>query len=203
MTLILKTAPVTSIVSLEEVKKHVNMLNDDNDELLKGYIASAATYLDGSNGILGRAVRTQSWELRINGFPSDSYCYSRNDVMGIDIPLPPLQTIDSFKYVDTDGSLTDVDIDDYQLIENGNFPATLIPAFDSCWPVARFEPNAVRIEFTAGFADDSPILASIKLAVKQIISLWYENREASVEANLSDLPHGTRALLAPLRIRTF
>lgn len=216
--LILIEPPEFTVVSLTRFKEHHNILHNDDDELIKGYISALTNYMDGATGLLGRAILTQQWEYRIEQFPGGSFYarwiafqgspvpqYSSAYPYGIDIPLPPLQSIDSFQYIDANtGSLTDVNTSTYQLVEGGqNARSCLVPAYGQYWPQARDEPGAVRIKFTAGYEDDA-VPPVIKQAFNMILSHWYENRETIViEHGATELPYGARALLETKRIRGF
>lgn len=210
--------PESTVISLSRFKEHHNIRHNDDDELIKGYIAALTNYLDGATGILGRALLTQQWEYRIDQFPGGSFYarwesfpgraspkHSSKYLYGIDVPLPPLQSIDSFQYVDAGtGTLLDVSTATYQLVLGGeNSKATLVPAFGQYWPVARDEPHAVRIKFTAGYDDDKQPTV-IKQACNMIISHWYENRETIVIGSTAlELPYGAAALLETKRVRGF
>lgn len=219
MTLILLEAPIKKIVSVEDFKIHHNIRHDDDNELITSFIDAIMGHIDGADGILGRALFTQQWELRLDCFPSGSYedrwdsfpgsvRSSAGYAFGIDLPLPPFQSLESFQYIDQNtGSLLDVDASVYQVVLGGSFQATLVPKYTQFWPVSRQEPHSVRIQFTAGYDGDAlPIPPAIKKAALGIMSLWYENRETAggfPAGQLSELPYGARALLAPLRMRSF
>src|SRR5262245_61367182 len=94
MALRLLTPPDTPPVSLDEAKAHLRVDHTDDDNYITALIAAATTYLDGWNGVLGRAMITQEWELVLDAFPCGD---------AIEIPLGPLQDVSRVAYDDSAG----------------------------------------------------------------------------------------------------
>ena len=102
------------------------------------------------------------------------------------------------KYINTSGVLTTVNSSVYQVVSGGFGRAQLVEAYEQNWPTdVRNEPDAVRIQFTAGYsgADNSsppvaeagvpqPILAAIKLMLGEL----YKSREITVSTSLAENP---------------
>ena len=57
----LVVAPTALPVSLFEAKNHLRVTHDMEDGLISDLIASQTAYLDGWNGVLGRAIMPQTW----------------------------------------------------------------------------------------------------------------------------------------------
>lgn len=199
MSLHLVTAPTVMPVSLNEMKDHLKVLPDDTEEdaLIAGLLRAAVDHLDGEKGILGRALCTQTWDLKLDCFHE-----------AIRIPLPPIQSIDTVTYVDAAGATQTLASSEYTLINNGKRPSTLIPAYLKSWPTTRMAPQAVTIRFTAGYLDsNSPadtrngVPQAIKHAIMFLVAHWYENRSA-VEAGvtIAEVPFTVDALLASHRV---
>lgn len=55
--------PTADVVSLLEAKLHLRVDGDDEDDLIQGLIDAAVSYLDGADGVLGRALAPQDWEV--------------------------------------------------------------------------------------------------------------------------------------------
>lgn len=73
----------------------------------------------------------------------------------IELPYPPLITVDSFTYIDTDGVEQTLAADQYAVHDEYE-PAFIIPAWEVTWPTIRRVPNAIQILYTAGYAPGSP-----------------------------------------------
>lgn len=55
------TPPADAVVSLDEAKAHLRVLHDDEDRYIADLIKTATAYLDGLDGVLGRALAPQTW----------------------------------------------------------------------------------------------------------------------------------------------
>lgn len=182
------TAPVDAPVSLDEMKEHLRVETDAEDDLITAYRDAAVAHLDGWRGILGMALMAQVWELTLDEFPGDE----------IRLPLGPVINIVSVKYDDEDGDETTIDAAEYDLDANDN-PAWLLPV-DS-WPTTLDGINAVRVRFTAGHATAAEVPEPIKQAIRLIVGNWYQNREeVVVGSTVAKLPNAADVLLAPYRV---
>jgi uncharacterized phiE125 gp8 family phage protein len=187
--LVLVTAPAVTPVSLTEAKAHLRVSDTADDTLITALINAAVAHLDGHDGILGRALVTQEWALKLDSFPA-----------AIHLPVPPLQSVDAITYVDVAGATQTLATDQYT-VTSGQ-PAKIVPAYGKVWPPTLDVPEAVTIEFTAGYGAAADVPAAIKAAILLHIGTLYRDREATGEA-LSDLPMGYHALLAPYRVWGF
>lgn len=141
-----------------------------DDSVVLALVTAARQGLDGANGWLGRAIMTQTWELLIDRFyhypylPQDNkgfypdadwwrsyYNRSRHE-QGIIIPLPPLQSITSVKYLDSDDVLQTLDPSTYLIHKTE--PARMILAPGQSWPSTSSVPGCIAIRFVAGYGDD-------------------------------------------------
>ncbi len=168
-TLIRTAAPAGGafLVSLDEARAQCRVDHSDDDDELRRFVEASYQSLDGWSGWLGRALLTQSWEMRV-----DSFCNPQK------IPLPPLITLDSIKYVDASGVLQTLSPSAYQLVPGGDWHAKVRPVFGTNWPVPRCEEGAVRIAFTAGYGDPLKVPPAIRQAILLNVSWLYEHREA-------------------------
>ena len=53
--------PVDAVVSLTEAKAHLRVSHDDEDAEIAAMVDAATAYLDGLDGVLGRALGQQTW----------------------------------------------------------------------------------------------------------------------------------------------
>jgi uncharacterized phiE125 gp8 family phage protein len=188
-------------VTAAEIKRHVRAADfNDDDDYLTALVAVAQAHIDGADGWLGRAVGEQQWELRLDRFPCaaavgrDLVWHPHRD--RVYIPLPPLQSVDTVKYVDINGTVQS--ITDFREFGVGSTTGCgfVLPAFNTNWPETRCEPEAVRITFTAGY---EAVPVEVKHAIMLMVGTWYESREDAAEIKLSEMPRGVDALLIPLR----
>lgn len=188
------------VLTLDAAKAHLRVDFNDDDEVIESYIAAAIGNLDGRDGWLGRALGAQTWELRLPEF-----C-ERNG-REIKVPLPPLISIDSVKYYDTNDTLQTLSADDYEVVGAGGFgKARLVLKTGKSWPGLAKRSENVVVRFTAGYVDTgsppSPnVPAPILVALKRQVASMYENREAVVvNATVAKLPGAVEGLLLPLRV---
>lgn len=176
MNLTLIKAPVKEPITLADIEGQTRlqgMLSDESDtvELMISAVREMA------EGITNRALVTQQWELALDSFPS-----GRNLIV---LPMPPLQTVDFIKYVDTNGNEQTLDPIAYRVIA-GMSPncnnGYVIPAYGLNWPDARDDFDVVTIRFTCGYGPIDPDTAlNIPKAILQWICInvanQFENRE--------------------------
>jgi uncharacterized phiE125 gp8 family phage protein len=193
MYLLQTAAPSGWPLSLDEAKRQLRVLHSAEDTLIQSLIERATEFMQGHkgrNGVLARALLTQSYEYRIDAFPLDLFAR-------ICLPLPPLQTVESVKYIANDGVETTVDPATY-VVDIGHQIGRVQLAYGHYWPVARLEPGAVRIRYTCGYGAASDVPATVKQAMLMLITQWFENRDGG-----GDIPGATDALISNTRIVSF
>jgi uncharacterized phiE125 gp8 family phage protein len=155
--------------------------NTTGDPLLSIYIAAARMRAESATG---RALVTQSWEMALDEWPDDDEGYT------IEIPLPPLQSIDSIHYYDIAGTLTLLDAAQYQ-VDLSSEPARIAPAYNCYWPdLQEGRLGAVVIAFTAGYALTSDIPTPVRN--------WILCRTASLNEHREDVAVISRGEIRPL-----
>lgn len=186
------TAPIFEPVTLAEAKLHCRIDGTDDDTLVTSLIVAARQAAENRTG---RVLITQTWELQLDAFEAE-----------IELPNPPTQSVVSVKYLDTAGADQTLAGTEY-LLDATSEPGLLVPAYGKTWPSTYAVPNAVKVQYKAGYGDAA---ASVPHGVKQwmllAIGTWYANREAMVSGALTsrDLPSTFfDALLDPYRIMAF
>lgn len=178
------TAPIGEPLDIATVKAHCRIESTDDDAKLTHLIKVARQKLDGRDGMLGRALMTQSWALKLDcGFPGQ-----------ISIPLPPLREITSITYVDPDGVTQTLAAEEYQVVGVGGFgPGAVLPKFGGCWPQTRHQREAVTVTFAAGYGAATDVPAPLIEAMLSMIAHWHLNREA-VGGQMYEVPMSAREL---------
>jgi uncharacterized phiE125 gp8 family phage protein len=207
-TALICLSPGEAIVSLDDAKTHLRVDTTDDDDYITALCATATARFDGGDGYLKRALLSQQWRLVI---PRFHHCYHHRHAHGahanrIDIPLPPLISIDAVKYLDPDGVQQTLDPADYRAINCGTEESFIIPATGMNWPAISCAPDAVQIEFTAGYGDATDdVPAQIVVAAKLLMAQWYDMRMGIIAQNAIpyELPNGIKDLVANYRIIRF
>lgn len=193
-------APSGSVLTLNEAKTQLKLDADitEDDAFIQALIDGATQYLDGIDGILNRALLTQTWQLKLDEFPRYNSMVSnvQRDVYAIKLPLPPLQSVSSVQYVDTAG-VTQTWASSNYVVDTANEPGRIYPAYDKCYPSIRSQPEAVTITFVAGYGEAAAVPQPIKSAMLLLIRAWYDHRAAVGSSHITNkLPYGVDTLLA-------
>jgi len=194
------------VLSLDDAKAHLRVDGKDEDAYITDLCAAANDQLDGDTGWLKRALGQQSWRLVLDGF--EHCCRARRDArfnpQRIDLPLPPLQQVTAVKYLDGDGNEQTLDAVNYRAVNCGSEPSFIMPAAGKSWPSHLSAPDAVRVEFTAGYGNEEGMIKlprNIVAAMKLLVGQWYEQRmPIAVGTISSELPNSVRDLLWNQRI---
>jgi hypothetical protein len=210
LDLVQVTAPATDPIMLNEVKHHLRYEDDDQDDLIEAYLASATAYLDGPAGILGRALVQQSWKLYLDRFPwASTHVHNLLGRLGhhhrlhraaIRLPLPPLMSVDEIAYVDTLGVQQTLDPAKYT-VRDGEI-AAVEPAYGCSWPSVRCQARAVSVTFTCGYGDADAVPKPLQAAILLQTADLFETRETQLIADRAASAESDtfRRLVAPYRI---
>ena len=61
-------APASQPVSISDLKRDLRYTEDDQDVYMLSLIQDATDYIDGPRGALGRAIVSQTWEMKLPCF---------------------------------------------------------------------------------------------------------------------------------------
>lgn len=186
MTLKLITAPSTEPVTLVEVKALLRIDNSAEDTLLNALIAAARGQAEQE---LGRALATATWERVLDAFPSDN--------SAIRLGWPTVTGIVSVVYINTAGTQTTLNAADYSL-DADYLPGWVAPSASApSWPATLDTANAVRVQFTSGWAEGSAVPEDIKAWIKMRVAALHKFREPiAAGVSIAELPrdHGAGLL---------
>jgi len=174
------SAPAARILSTADAKAHLRVDHSDEDSLIDAMVLAIEARLDGVEGQLGRALITQTWKLYLSRFPCAPDPIFRD--YRILLPLPPLQSVTSINYTDTNGDEQTLSSSVYTVISQGDERGGVVPAYGQSWPSARNHPGSVVVTFDAGYGDAaSDVKPNILSAAKLMLADLYENRSAQTE----------------------
>lgn len=149
-------------LTFEDAKKHLNLDDDEDQELVEELIAVAREEVE---QLTGRQLVAATLEAYFDRFP-----------WLIELSRSPVTEVVSIKYVAPDRTEQTVDPARY-LVDAVAEPARILPAPGQCWPQTACVPNAVIVQFKAGdVAADVP--ASIRQWMKLRIGTLYAHRES-------------------------
>jgi uncharacterized phiE125 gp8 family phage protein len=183
-------APAEPLLTLAEVKAHLRVDHDDEDNLISSLIAAATDHLDGRAGVLGRALVTQTWVQEWSGFPA---------CRRIRLPLPDVQSV-TITYIDDDGAEQTFAASGYHVTHDSRSGLVILDD-DASWPSTTDRPDAVTITMVAGFGDPDAVPRAIRTAATILVSTWYRNRDAVVTGTIAAaMPISVDRLIQPYRL---
>lgn len=133
-----------------------------------------------------------NWEVVLDAFPHE-----------IELFYPPATDIVSITYTDGAGDTQTMAPADYYL-DSDSLPNWVLPVYGTDWPTTLDTANAVRVRYTAGYADAASVPGPIKEAIMLIIGHWMRYQSA-VESgmNITRIPNAVECLLIPYKVFTF
>lgn len=170
----LVTAPTSEPVTLAEAKKQCEIAAEVNhhDEHLERLIQAARVYVE---NYTGRQIVTATWDLYADSWPDDG--------LTISLPKGPIQSVTSITYVDENGSSQTWGSSNYVLSASRE-PAIIRLAYQALWPAFRFQPDAIRVRYVAGYGAATAVPQGIKHAILLLVGGWFLNREIETTSNL-------------------
>ena len=180
----LVTAPVAEPLSLEDAKTHLRVDVSDDDLYIGDLIKAARRHME---DYLRRALITQTWDLFMEGFPT-------GDV--IEVPLPPLSSITSIKYMDNAGIQQTWGPGNYRVDKNHE-PGRITPNYRVSWPAIRPGAGAVEIRFVAGYGTEGgDVPDDIVHAIRLMVGQMYELRQTGLDFKSAEMLTASRRVLA-------
>jgi uncharacterized phiE125 gp8 family phage protein len=159
--------PAASLpLKVAEAKNHLRVMHDQDDDDIRALIETATAWLEAS---VGRSVVATTWRQSLDCFPANADY--------VDLSKSPLVSVASITYYDEDNVSQTLDAAKYHVAIDHFLPGWVQLVNGEEWPSTIDRPDAVTIEYTAGY---SPTPAAAKQIIKLLVGHWYENREAVV-----------------------
>jgi uncharacterized phiE125 gp8 family phage protein len=169
-------APTVAVVGLAEMKRHLRVDHNDEDQDIAAYEAAAVATVERQTQ---RLLTPRTATLRLPGLPTGR--------TPIELPGGAVSAVASV-------TVNDVALTGFAAF--GHSPAVLVP--DADWPVLVSTGGfPVVITYTAGFAVVPGDLVS---AVKLICGSIYDQRANSAPGSMSDVPISAEYLMRAHRI---
>jgi uncharacterized phiE125 gp8 family phage protein len=149
------TPPTLEAITLADIKSQLGIKTAEtgSDSTIIRRIAEAREYAEEHTQ---RSVLRTLREIRFDKFPQDFYYEGRN----VYLPFPNLLSVESVKYIDSDGVEQTISAADYTVDTYSKQLPYVRPNYGTAWPYARIESNAVRIRYYSGY--DSRAIAAAK-----------------------------------------
>jgi len=191
VSLTLTTAPTVEPLTIDEVREHCRIDSDDHgdDAYLTAIITAARETVEAHTS---RAMLTQTWTLKLDGFPGSDLWY---------LPMAPLQSVTSITYVDGTGTTQTWATSQYVV----NAPAgprsergSVSLAYDVTYPTTRGQRFAVTVVFVAGYGSTAATVPRVlRQATLLLCGEMYERREEGLVGTIqTTVPLAAQRLLS-------
>jgi uncharacterized phiE125 gp8 family phage protein len=189
---IVVTPPNVEPVTLDQVRNHLNLSHDFDDDLLSLYVETARSTLEAETG---RALLTQVWDVTFDAFPPCQVSHpdpvTWRILSGIRLPGGRCQSVDSISYIDENGAPQTLAAEDYQVDLSNLQGADIVPASDGeGWPAIKGDViNPVTVRATFGWQSAPEVPGALRQAVLWMIAHQYEHREAVIAGSaVAEIP---------------
>ena len=174
MRSIVVVEPTEEPVSLEEAKRHGNILITSDDAQVGEDITEARGYCE---GISGRQFVTATRKIVLDRFP----------VGAISVPRPPLRSVGSITYTDENGSAQTWSSALYQVDIDGE-PGRIAPIEGETYPSTQAGTfGTVVVTYDAGYGGAADVPPRYKLAIRRRVAMSYVIREGLLLASAAEI----------------
>lgn len=161
------------LIDLADAKAHLRLIDVDGEftEEVQRAIDAAVAFLnvdeDGMGG-MGFPLVSETWITRAASFSDEV----------LRLPFSRVQSVTAVAYTPSSGGAKQVvDPSIYQVTKVGRATVIRLKSGES-WPDVATAPDAVEIEFVAGYADTASVPDDIKAAARLLVGHFFENRLA-------------------------
>lgn len=183
----LVTPAATGVITTAQAKTHMNVTTSGDDTYIGTLVDAATNYAE---NYTRRALINQTWDFKFNCFKDE-----------MEIPLPPLSSVTSVKYIDGDGTEQTLATSVYT-VDTASDPGRVVLSYNQSWPTVRNQINAVTVRAVAGYASTATgVPDEIKHAMKMYVGTLYETREnVSAGVSITKAPITSDLLLNPYKV---
>ena len=179
-----------------EVKPHIRVDHDTDDTLIDRLISAARAHLE---DITSRAWIQQDWQMTLDAWPRQRF---------IRLPRPPLISVTSVTYTDTDGTSDTLTEGTDYIVDTSTTPGRIVLREGVSWPsVTLRESGGIVIVYRAGYgAAAADVPEPLRQALLLLIGAWYDQREdyavTRTARTVTQVPFAVSALLANYTVRS-
>lgn len=183
-----ETEPITA----QDLKDWSRITESTEGAIVQGVIKTARLWAE---VFTDRAFITQTWKIYLDTFPR---CGE------ITLPNPPIQSVTSIEYYDSNGDLQTFSSSNYQ-VDIVSEPGRLVLNDDVTWPSTETgRINSVIVTYVAGWASRDEVPEDIKTAIKQLAAHLFEHRESHSDGfEVKNVPMTLTYQLWPYRMKGF
>lgn len=173
------------VLSLSSAKQHLRLMHtNDDDEYVTDLIWAAQEWLTSRTE---RTFTPTRYTATLCEFPADNKIW---------LAYPPVVEAEITYY---NGAGSQVSYTDFTLLARSN--EAYLECGSSGWPVPAIRPDAVTVDYRAGYDTESVPYAA-RHAVRLLIGTWFANRESTISTsrlNHVKVEHALDALVGVLK----
>jgi len=174
--------PAVEPITLHEMKAHLRLDDDGQDDLVSGLMRAARLMVE---SVSRRLLIEQGWRVVMDRWPQDGR---------VRLPLSPVLAVDRVRVRDAAGAATEINPASIELDVASDPPCMIV----SDAPEPGKARNGIEIELRAGYgASPEAVPECLKLAIKILAAHWFENRGDLAGEQV--LPPDAMALVAPFQ----
>ncbi len=165
---VLVTGPTASPVTMSDLRRHLRLVPDyvEDDSYIADLLEQAVEEVESRTW---RKLCSQTWDQYFDQFATT-----------MRLEYPPLASITSVKYTDTDGDEQTVDASVYEAGEDIGRGIVRLK-YNQLWPSDVLgHPDSIVVRFVCGYGDADDVPARFKHAIRLLVSDAYEHRESIV-----------------------
>lgn len=178
MRLSLDVSPGFAFLDLASTKALMRVEGSDEDAFIEGLIEAAAQHIEGREGVTRKQFRQASYTVRL---PVSEV---------VELPLPPLVSVESVSTVDEDGVST-------AFTSHEAHADAYVGRVVAEWPDDACD---VVVSYTCGHPDQASIPAPVRRAAELMVAHWHEHREAAAMQQIYPIPMGVKDMLKPYSV---
>lgn len=175
--------PASEPVTVSEAKTQLKITGTSQDTEVASFIKSAREYVE---KLTGRSLITQTRQIKLDYFPFCNF---------IELTNGPLIGSVAITYYDTDEVSQTLSSSDYWVDTHSEIPRIVIKNY---WPSTKNMPNAVTIQYSAGYGSASAVPNALKEAILLLVGHYDMNRQAVITGTIStEISEGVHRLIGP------
>jgi hypothetical protein len=190
--------PPAAILDAATIRAGLGLGSTPADAVLLALGAAAQGMIDGPRGTLKRAIGPQTLEYRLDSWSDRHHRQVRDfdadrwhaklsgpdwpcGYQGIWLPFPPVTSVTSVTYVDVNGASQTLDPSTYALVGGGEDVSRIVPTYGTTWPKAEYNPEAIKVQYVAGYASIPPaLIIAMQLLVRNLYTVT--SRDATLRS---------------------
>lgn len=192
-SLVRVTDAATEPVTLAEAQAFLRVDSSDDATEISTLITTARQMVE---DFTGRAIISQTWKYVSDEWPDAD----DEDPFAIALERSPLISVESVKYYPLDGGAqATLSSANYHVI-TGPLPGLVVLKYLQIWPYLYPRPDAVEVNFTAGYADADSVPKPLRHAVMLMLSHLYTHRAAVSAGSMVEIPMSLKYIMESQRV---